>query len=377
MKVKYQALIALALGASSIASAAPIQITPNLDVELQPFIVAGGPPDTPANRVDPNVAASPFNGVVSINIRFNVGTPQQSSFICTGSMITPTHALTAAHCVDENGQGKVIDLTKGDVRIILNNQDPFSNPADIYVAKRVTINPNYNGFGLCGPSGGGSVVFGPDSCLNDDIAIVELVRAVPDTVTKYGLSAYGPAEGSTFTMVGYGTSGDGINGYNVSPSFFVKRDGANVWDLSDTDDETGNNPASPQEVWYYDFDGTAFGYNRDFNCEAFGVCSAQLANDVETHLGGGDSGGPSFMRDANGNYILVANNTFGGNACGWPDGNGGPTPCRNGDFGDVGGGVLLYSYFEWIRNQTPEPGSIALLGLALLSLAGIRRRRQD
>ena len=26
------------------------------------------------------------------------------------------------------------------------------------------------------------------------------------------------------------------------------------------------------------------------------------------------------MRDANGNYILVANNTFGGNVCGWPTG---------------------------------------------------------
>ena len=55
------------------------------------------------------------------------------------------------------------------------------------------------------------------------------------------------------------------------------------------------------------------------------------------------------MKDANGNYILVANNTFGGNVCGWPTAAGGPTPCVNGDFGDIGGGILLYSYFEWIR----------------------------
>ena len=48
----------------------------------------------------------------------------------------------------------------------------------------------------------------------------------------------------------------------------------------------------------YDFDGTKNGFDRDTFCTLFSVCSAQLANSSETHLGGGDSGGPSFMRDA-------------------------------------------------------------------------------
>jgi len=344
----------------------------------QPVIVSGAPPDSPANRVDPNVATSPFNGVVSINIRYiDPATQRQLSFICSGALITSTDVVTAGHCVDTTGKGNVIDITKpgNDVRVILNNQDPFTAATDLITANKVTMNPNYRGFGNCGPSGGSSVVFGPDVCLNDDIAIVHLSTPVPDSVTRYGISVSAPSEGSTFTMVGYGTSGDGINGYTVNPSFFVKRDGQNIYDLSDTDDETGNNPSSAKEVWYYDFDGEAFGYNRDAYCEFFGVCSAQLGNAIETHLGGGDSGGPSFISDGKGGYLLAANNTFGGNVCGWPDANGGPTPCRDGDFGDVGGGVLLYSYYSWIVNVVPEPGPLALTGLALLAL-GVARRRQ-
>ena len=65
--------------------------------------------------------------------------------------------------------------------------------------------------------------------------------------------------GSEFTMVGYGTSGDGIAGYNVSPSFRVKRKGANIFDVYETDDEQDYAPNSPWEVWYYDFDGTVQG----------------------------------------------------------------------------------------------------------------------
>src|SRR6218665_547389 len=113
-------------------------------------------------------------------------------------------------------------------------------------------------------------------------------------------------------MVGYGTSGTGQTGFTISPAFRTKRVGANAMDLFDLDDEK-NFTSGATEVWYADFDGyNTRGVFEDTFCTLGLVCSAYMGA-AEAGLGGGDSGGASFMKLANGEYVLVGNNTFGSN----------------------------------------------------------------
>jgi hypothetical protein len=324
---------------------------------------AGALPDSPQLRVDANVASSPYAGVVSINMRFVDASGQQVGTLCSGSAISPSHILTAAHCVDPFDTGVVIDLAQplNDVRIALNDKNVFDPATDIFAADRVTIHPDWPGFANC--------PFGNPGCLNDDLAIIRLARPLPGTVPIYSIFDQPVSPGTVFTMVGYGDSGNGIDGYTVEADFFVKRVGANVFDVFDRDDEQGFSPTSPPEIWGFDFDGVKDGVLRDGFCERIGICSEILPNGIETLLGAGDSGGPSFIRTAAGELVVVGINTFHFTfAYGTDD--------TSGDFGDSAGGVLLHSYRDWISAMAvPEPDSLALLALALGALAAFSRRR--
>jgi hypothetical protein len=326
-----------------------------------PMIVSGALPDTPGARVDANLPSSPFSGVVSINIRYANG----DSFICTGTLVSKRDVVTAGHCVDSNGNGQVIDINApgNDVRVVFNSQP---NPGDpgraIITADKVSINPNYQGFGNCPP--------GVDSfCVNDDVAVIHMNTDAPDTAKIYRMLAQDTVStGQLVTMVGYGTSGTGPDGFTIAPSFRIKRTGQNALDLFDLDDEQGF-AGGPQEVWYSDFDGDG----QDVFCDFFGTCTPILPNDKETGLGGGDSGGPSFVLVGD-EYYLFANNTCGGTLF---EGQ------TEGGFGTFSCGIILSSYSDYLESATdgriaivPEPGSMALVGVAAAALLAARRRKQ-
>jgi Trypsin/PEP-CTERM motif len=356
-KNMYKKLFGTAIAAAALVAGAQAQAAiVGLNGTLTPTIVAGALPDSPAAHVDPNVASSPFSGVVSINIRYD-----GQSFICSGALVGTRQVISAGHCVDTDGNGTLVDIKKpgSDVRVIFNNN---GSQYQLITASKVSMNPDYQGFGVC-PAGVNSF------CVNDDISVITLSQDAPASAKIYKVSAAPLTEGTHIIMAGYGTSGDGTNGYYINPSFFTKRIGENYVDLFDLDDEQGFEGGKP-EVYYADFDGGG----KDLFCDVFKVCTPVLPNNKESSIGGGDSGGPSFIMQ-NGELVLVANNTFSGT---WNAGD------VKGTFGTYFGGIILGSYVDYLRDATggnitfvPEPGSLALLALGGAMLGGLRRRRKQ
>lgn len=381
----------LACGAAQAAPTADGSSYFNLRAEatlnqVAPLIVAGDPggvpPDSPTLRIDPNLITSPYSGVVSINIRYSTGVVgSASSFICSGAFVSAIHIVTAAHCIDTgpgNGTGTPIVIGNrlagvagvGDVRAVFNTQavPGGTNSFTLGSAVSVSMHPGYKGFGVC-PA---AVTDPTEFCINDDLAVITLGSAAPSWVKQYRVANNFITSNEQALHVGFGTTGNGVTGHTAgSSSFFIKRSGSNFIDrpLDELDDE--QNFSGAPEIWTADFDSAARGIDQ--YCTLFGVCSGMLANDVETNIGPGDSGGPTFKMIDGGELLLVGNNTFGRT---WP----GQT---RGTFGTAYGGMILGTYEGFLEEATngainfvPEPGTYGLMLLAVLAAGTASRRRR-
>ena len=294
--------------------------------EVHKLIVAGDPAgtpsDSPGQRVDPNTTDSPYAGVGSL--RVDATAFDGYVYIGSATAISRTHVLTAAHMVDLDNNG-TIDVAASDVRFNLNFGSDLSH---VITASALCVHPDWTGF--ANPS------------INDDVAVIELSSALPAGVPIYPLNTDPFVNIEMVTLVGYGLSGDGVNGYTVSPSFSVKRVGLNRAEVYISDDEGSGS----REVWELDFDGprrktNLFGRPRGSNLT--------LGNDLETTLGGGDSGGPSFIGDGSGGLEIFGVNTFGffGKA---------PAPL----FGSGAGGIVVAPYAEWIQSVVGDVPGISV-----------------
>jgi hypothetical protein len=248
--------------------------------------------------------------------------------IGTGTPISPTHILTAGHLIaDGNG---MVAATPGDIVFNLNYGGNLTHSIS---ATALAVHPDFTGF--------------DNPVVNDDIAVIMLSMPLPPGVPIYPLLGTPVTAGTTLTFVGYGDSGDGVNGITVSRDVSIKRVGKNNADQLGADDEGGGE----NEVFVFDFDGPAVSPNF--------LGSTTMGNDQETTFGGGDSGGPAFLDDGS-TLWLAGVNTFIGNFTGGPD-----APL----FGSAGGGMLIDAYLDdFILPATAIPEASALLSI---SVAGV------
>ena len=267
------------------------------------------PADSPANRLDTLGAASLFNAIGSLSISAG-----GFSYIGSATAIAPNWILTAGHNLDLNDVGSP---TPG-----------------------LSINFNLPGFGSYSGSSfytcPGFTGFGNPSIQND-LGLIHLANPLPNSLLFPTLDG-NLQTGTQVTLAGFGRSGYGDYGYTTLATLTDRRAGQNVIDTLIPDEHGG---------------GFAALFQYTFNAPN---TVDSLGNNIETIIGPGDSGGPALVADGSG-YAIAGVNTY--------------VEGYGGQFGDIGGGIVLAPYVGWIDStisSVPEPSVLVLMILGLVML---------
>lgn len=255
---------------------------------------SGSPADSPAARIDSPASSTAWSGAVAINI----------GGAYSGVLVASRYVLTAAHVA----AGSVAN--PAGVQVVFNLADGQTS----IPASRIDVFPSF-------------------SFPYDDIALIQLSQDAPAGAQRYAVLDTAISAGTTFTMVGYGDSGYGNVGANVSRNVSTRRYGENRADLLQAAvDGSGRTSA----FYIYDFDGST-------GNGAFG--GKTLGNTRETMVAVGDSGSPAFVTQ-NGKRYLMGINSFAADVS-----NIGSITYT---FGNGGGGIRLSDprFVSWLREKS-------------------------
>ena len=238
--------------------------------------------------------------------------------------------------------------------------------------------------------------FNSSADAGSDLALVRLATPVT-TIPGYALSTINDV-GAQFLMAGYGTTTLGSS--NTAPNWNDGSYGHFGYNHFDVTSKTFNQvvdavtPGWGYDPTYYvgttymsDYDhpnGTL--YNTLGKVAGFtgGFSSTSGLGNNEALIAGGDSGGGDFVFNGS-QWLLSAVHSWGwqGNSVCSFIGNGTLTGCDIGSsngssYGDLSGSTAVFDQLGWIYAVTgvPEPGSVAMMLIGLLGVAGAARRRR-